>query len=147
MRWWPWGRRSRAEVGPALLDDGSLTALGSSFDPARADSAVLAELRTAGLDLDRALLVRHHLRLPGLEAVEEARRVLADDGYSVAAEPMPQATGWQVRASRAEQVSGLSLARERTRMAGLAQRLGGAASGWDLCGPREPSEPGTATGR
>lgn len=139
MRWWPWRRRSREDLGPPLADDGSLSVLGASFDPSRSDSAVVTELSEAGLDLERRLLVRHHLRLPGPDAVAEARRVLADEGYAVAAEPPPPAEQWQARASRAERVSGLSLARERTRMAGLAQRLGGDATGWDLCGPPPPS--------
>nr|WP_269205099.1 ribonuclease E inhibitor RraB [Motilibacter aurantiacus] len=79
------------------------------------------------------LLVRHHLTLPAPEAVEQARRLVAEEGYALAAER--DGAGWRARASRVEVPSGLVLSRERSRMAGLAQRLGGDVAGWDVCGP------------
>lgn len=135
MKWWPWRRRAAPAV-PDLVDDGTLAVLGESWDPARADSAVVAEMTGRGVDLDRPLLVRHHLRLPGPGAVAQAGQLLAPDGYRLGGDP----DAGVVRASRCQQVTGLSLAQERTRMAGLAARLGGDAEGWDVCGPA-PSGP------
>lgn len=109
--------------------DEGLVVLVEALDPARADSAVLAE---AALDLERPLLVRHHMvALPDATAVERARELLAQDGYElVAAGGAPLA----VDAVRTQLLSALSLSQERSRMAGLAQRLGGDVAGWDALG-------------
>ena len=113
--------------------------LGASWDPARSDVAALAELTAGGVDLAAPVLVRHHLLLPGAAAVGEAARLLADEGYRVGPDERPVAgvppAGLPVLAVRTEAVTGLGLAQERSRMAGLAQRLGGASTGWDLLGP------------
>lgn len=122
--------RRRPAPEPALVDDGTLVPVGESFDPARADSDVLTELAAAGVVVEgRQLMLRHVLRLPDAAAVDEAARVLAADGWAVG--PGPDGTTY---ADRAQQVTALELARERTRMAGLAQRLGGDAEGWRLLG-------------
>jgi hypothetical protein len=130
-------RRRRPAAAPAsYLDDGTLTVLVRAADPAVADSAVLA---AAGLDLSVPLLVRHHLLLPGDAAVTEAGRLLAQDGYRLSVvDPGPPV---QVRAWRTQLLTALSAAQERSRMAGLAQRLGGDVDGWDACGPG-PGTPG-----
>jgi hypothetical protein len=142
-----WWRRGRQQP-PSYDDDGTLPVVGGSSDPARADSAVVAEMAAAGVDLDRPVLVRHHLLLPDAGAVEEARRLLAPDGYAVRAQRGEPAAGWVVRASRTQILTGLSAAQERSRMAGLAQRLGGEATGWDACAPRAASTRGDGrTGR
>ena len=130
------GLRRQPQV--VLVDDGSLPVLGGSFDPARADSAVVSAMAGDGVDLSGPLLVRHHLRLPDEQAVGQARDIVAQDGYRVV--ELPAAEGWSVRASRMQPVTGLSLAQERSRMAALASRLGGDASGWDVCGPVEPGQ-------
>ncbi|MDI2126106.1 hypothetical protein [Yinghuangia seranimata] len=123
-------RRARPEPEAPLVDDGSLVVLGESFDPARADSAVLAELAAAGRPVEgRRLILRHVLRLPDAAAADEAARLLAPDGWTVAAGP-----DGVTHADRVQEVTALELARERTRMAGLAQRLGGDAEGWRLLG-------------
>ncbi len=131
--------RRRRDEGPPLADDGSLVVVGASWDPAAADSAVLARLAGAGLDLERPLLVRHHLRLPP-GALAEAARLLAQDGWALRADGAgegPAGDGGRVsaRASRAERVTGLGLAQQRSRMAGLAQRLDGDVDGWDVLAP------------
>lgn len=143
-----WLGRGRAPQGPALADDGSLALLAESYDLAAADSAVVAAMAERGVPLADPLLVRHHLLLPDELAVDEAARLLAPDGYALVVgaaegadhEPLP------VRASRAQLVTGLSLAQERSRMAGLAQRLGGDVVGYDVLGPQGPREPGAGTG-
>ena len=121
--------------------------LGASFDPARADSTAVAEMAARGVDLSRPMLVRHHLHLPDDDAVGRARELLAPDGYVLVRDPAdpsrpavgpsgrPGPAALAVRASRTQLVSGLSLAQERSRMAGLAQRLRGDVTGWDVCGP------------
>lgn len=130
---WPWRRRPAPL--PALVDDGTLRVVGGSFDPAASDSGVVAGLGAAGADLLRAHLVRHHLALPDAAAVERARALVAQEGYAVAGEPPAPGDRWRVRASRTELLDGRVLAQERSRMAGLAQRLGGTAEGWDACAP------------
>ncbi len=124
------GRFRKAQ--PTLLsydDDGVLPVLVMAPDAARADSAVLAEAVARGVDLEQRLLVRHHLVLPG-DAVEPARALLGQDGYQLTV-----ASDGQVRAWRTQVLTAMGAAQERSRMAGLAQRLGGDVLGWDACGP------------
>lgn len=116
-------RRGRREPSVAYTDDGSLTLLVTAFDAARADSDVLR-----GIDVSSPVLVRHHLVLPA-GAVEPARAVLAQDGYQLTVD------GTDVRAWRTQLLTVLSASQERSRMAGLAQRLGGDVRGWDALGP------------
>ena len=134
-------RRNRGRAPLELVDDGSLVLVGTADDPARADSAVLAEMAATGVDLDARLLLRHHLLLPDAEALAEARHLLAQDGYSVAAEPVDAGRPdgpLAVRATRTQVITALSAAQERSRMAGLAQRLGGDVRGWDALAPPPP---------
>jgi hypothetical protein len=99
----------------------------SAFDPARADSDVLRDV-----DLPGPVLVRHHLVLPAA-AVEEAAALLAQDGYRLTVD------GADVRAWRTQVLTPLSASQERSRMAGLAQRLGGDVRGWDALAPAKVS--------
>lgn len=123
-------RRRRVDAAPPLVDDGTLVVVGESFDPARADSAVLADLAEKDVRVEgRELILRHVLRLPDAAAAAEAARLLSPDGWTVA--PGPDGT---THADRQQKVTALELARERSRMAGLAQRLGGDAEGWRLLG-------------
>jgi len=113
--------------------DPSLVVLVEAFEAARADSAVLAEAAGRGVDLTRPLLLRHHLvGLPDEPAVARATELLAQDGYAVrlASSGAPLA----VHASRTQVLTALSASQERSRMAGLAQRLGGDVAGWDALG-------------
>jgi len=135
--------RLRRRPAPAAVvldpDDPSLVVLVEAFDPARADSAVLAEAAQRGVGLEQPLLVRHHLvALPDEDAVARAAALLGQDGYALSA-PQPGARGLTVRATRTQVLTALSASQERSRMAGLAQRLGGDVTGWDALGP-----PGTA---
>jgi hypothetical protein len=140
-------RRQRPDEGPRLTDDGSLSVVGSSFDPTRADSAVVGEMADEGVDLTRPLLLRHHLRLPDALAAEEARRIVATEGYLLIAEEEDGPGRWGagnpavdppllVRVSRPQQITGIAIAQERSRMVGLAQRLGGDVLGWDVLAAR-----------
>jgi hypothetical protein len=116
----------RREELPFDLDNPALTVVAEAFDPAEADSAVLA--RSPQLRADEKAVLRHHLVLPA-GAVARARELLAQDGWELrVVEPGDPV---RLHALRAQVVTALSCAQERSRMAGLAQRLGGDASGWD----------------
>jgi hypothetical protein len=126
--------RRRPKTTPvAYRDDDSVEVLITAADPAVADSAVLAA--AVGVDLSAPLLMRHHLTL-SVGAVEEARSLLGQDGYTLVVDGSGLVV--QVRASRTQLLTALSASQERSRMAGLAQRLGGDVAGWDACGPRQP---------
>ena len=130
-----------------MLDpaDPSLDVLIEAFDPARADSAVLAAAAERGVDLAQPLLVRHHLvALPDEAAVARAAELLAQDGYAVLAVEQGAPAAGTVRplavlATRTQVLTALSASQERSRMAGLAQRLGGDVTGWDALG--RPADP------
>lgn len=125
-------RRRRAPALPSYADDGTLPVLLESRDPAAADSFVLAQAAARGVDVERPLLVRHTLLLPDAGALGLAQELLAQDGYrtTVVADGPPL----QVLAWRTQVLTALSASQERSRMAGLAQRLGGDVGGWDACG-------------
>ena len=130
-------RRSPAPAA-SYVDDGSLAVRVRAPDAAVADSAVLAAAAHAGVDLRAPLLVRHHLvGLPDAAAVERAREVLAQDGYRLTVADGPP---YDVRAWRTQVLTALSASQERSRMAGLAQRLGGDVAGRDALGPAGPGE-------
>ena len=125
-------RRRAAPPEASYDDDGSLGVLLTAPDPAQADSAVLAQAAGRGVDLSQRLLVRHHLLLPDDTAVTRATELLAQDGYRVTVvEPGPPV---RLRAWRTQVLTAMSASQERSRMAGLAQRLGGDVQGYDVCG-------------
>ena len=130
-------RFRRRPPAPVVLDpdDPSLVVLVEAFDAARADSSVLAEAAERGVDLDQPLLVRHHLvALPDAAAVSRAAELLAQDGYALHVAPAgPPSIA--VLASRTQVLTAMSASQERSRMAGLAARLGGDVVGWDALGP------------
>lgn len=125
--------RRRKEPAAVVLDpaDPTLVVLVEAYDAARADSAVLAEAAARGVDVQQPLLVRHHLLgLPDEAAVARAAELLGQDGYAL----LPS-DGGAVLAYRTQVLTALSASQERSRMAGLAQRLGGDVGGWDALGP------------
>ena len=127
----------RSAPAPVVLDpdDPSLVLLVEAFDAARADSSVLADAAERGVALDRPLLLRHHLvALPDEAAVARAAELLGQDGYALSV-PQPGPRGLSVLATRTQVLTALSASQERSRMAGLAQRLGGDVTGWDALGP------------
>lgn len=139
---------ARRAPAPVVLDpaDPSLVVLVEAFEAARADSSVLAAAAERGVDLDQPLLVRHYLvALPDQAAIARATELLAQDGYAVSAVDERRAAGSSplaerprplaVLATRTQVLTALSASQERSRMAGLAQRLGGDVAGWDALGP------------
>ncbi len=125
--------RLRGDREPELLTGSpGLVVVVEAFDPAEADSAVLA--RSPRWRPDRPAVLRHHLVLPP-DQVEHASTVLAQDGYEL----RPSDRGPDhLEAVRVQLLDALHCSQERSRMAGLAQRLGGDAPGWDALQP----EPG-----
>jgi hypothetical protein len=108
-----------------------LSVVAEAFDIAEADSAVLAKSHL--WDEEKPAVLRHHLTLPA-DRVEEATRVLAQDGWELR---MVSESGGRASllALRVQRLDALHCAQERSRMAGLAQRLGGDSLGWDALQP------------
>ncbi|SDC49384.1 hypothetical protein SAMN05216174_102336 [Actinokineospora iranica] len=110
------------------LDDPSLTVVAASFDHAEAASAALA--RASAWRPTEPVVLRHYLTLPQ-DRLAEAAGLIAQDGYELR-ENTPEDGGFaRVFALRAQVLDALRCAQERSRMASLAQRLGGEATGWD----------------
>jgi hypothetical protein len=120
----------RSSSEPELsLDTPGLTVVAEAFDAAEADSAVLARshLWVAG----KPAVLRHHLTLPPAR-VAEAARILAQDGWELhTVSDQVRAGETRLHALRVQRLDALHCAQERSRMAGLAQRLGGDSLGWD----------------
>jgi hypothetical protein len=113
-----------------------LVVVAEAFDPAEADSAVLA--RSGDWVPERPAVLRQHLLLPA-ETVEQARSLLAQDGWELRDSNENAHDGrLAVHALRVQVLDALHCAQERSRMAGLAQRLGGDSLGWDALQPPEP---------
>lgn len=116
-----------------------------SFDDSEACSTALdrgAQGVPHWIEADDAVL-RHHLELPAA-AVEEALALAGQDGYTAALLPGPvtsrhSAAAGEVPLSlilqRVQRLDAMHCAQEKSRMASLAQRLGGNALGWDALQP------------
>lgn len=116
------GRRDEPSLS---IDDPALVVVVEVFDFAEADSAALA--RSPQWRADELAVLRHHVRIP-LDQVERARELLTPDGWVLVA-------GDISHISRVQKLDALHCAQERSRMASLAQRLGGEALGWDALQP------------
>ncbi|MEC3981733.1 hypothetical protein [Amycolatopsis sp. H20-H5] len=124
------------------LDTPGLKIVAEAFDPAQADSSVLAG--SPGWVTEAEAVLRHHLALPR-EKVTEAARILAQDDWELREAdecgPGSGETGLvTLHALRVQRLDALHCAQERSRMAGLAQRLGGDSLGWDALQPGAPPE-------
>ena len=130
------------------MDRDDLVVVATSFDPTEACSTVLARassLAPKWSPIEPAVL-RHHLVLPQVQ-VEETVAVAALDGYrSEVADQSPEATGAieslpaitdarRLVLKRVQVLDALHCSQEQSRMAGLAQRRGGVALGWDALQP------------
>ncbi|OZE76068.1 hypothetical protein CH305_19880 [Rhodococcus sp. 15-649-2-2] len=137
--------RSTAERLDPTRED--LVIVASCFDDAQACSAVLEDAArtppvwTAASDV----LLRHHLLLPAHE-VEDAAAVAAQDDYEVGpAAELSDIDGYRPHVDdgvplvlqRVQVLDALHCSQERSRMAGLAQRRGGAVLGWDALQPAQ----------
>ncbi|MCK0092935.1 hypothetical protein MWU77_19345 [Rhodococcus sp. F64268] len=140
-------RRLLARRVPERLDitRSDLAVVVESFDDSEACSTALdrgAQDAPHWAESDDAVL-RHHLELPA-EAVEEALALAGQDGYVAAAPPSPVSserpsedgvTRVSLILQRVQLLDAMHCAQEKSRMASLAQRLGGDARGWDALQP------------
>ncbi len=133
-----------------MLDpaDPSLVVVAVAGDDAEAASAVLERAAAGSPPWSPAApaLSRHHLRIPA-PAVDAVVSTAAQEGYRRGEAPDADAPGADapgaegppggeaVTLQRVEVLDPLHLAQERSRMAGLAQRAGGCAVGWDALQP------------
>lgn len=128
------GRREVEPLDPARED---LVLVVEGFDEVEACSTAL-ERSTTWVPGDQAVL-RHHLVLP-VEARSGAAATAAQDGYA------PIGTdgghGADLVLVRVQVLDALHCSQERSRMAGLAQRLDGHVLGWDALQPPVPGADG-----
>ena len=146
FRWLRDGAARRRGVGAALAPDAAgLVVVAACYDDVESCSAALE--RAAAVEprwsAQQQALVRHPLVVPAT-AVEEIRAIVAQEGYGlVAGEPaLPDALVGELATdavllfvARSELLDALHCSQERSRMAGLAQRHGGRALGWDALQP------------
>ncbi|MGW0175754.1 hypothetical protein ACWDUM_18190 [Rhodococcus sp. NPDC003322] len=140
-RWWHtlFGRRRTA---PLDRDRTDLVVVASSFDDAEACSTALdrGAATAPAWAAEEEVVLRHHLRLPA-EGVQRAAELAAQDGYTVSQTPPhpPEVSADDALVSvtlvRTQVLDALHCAQEKSRMAGLAQRAGGTAVGWDALQP------------
>lgn len=136
------GRGAGVAVSP---EGGGLVVVAAGYDDVESCSAALE--RAAGgdpaWDAGRQALLRHPMVVPA-SAVPEIEAVGAQEGYqAVAADPgVPASAVGAVGAdevllilARSQLLDALHCSQERSRMAGLAQRHGGRAVGWDALQP------------
>lgn len=135
-RWW---RRLRGR-GPVALDRtrSDLVVVVAGFDDAEACSTTLArgeDGQPPWRPSEEAVL-RHYVTLP-TAALDEAESIAAQDSYTLARINTASADTnlTHVRFERVQLLDALHCSQERSRMAGLAQRLGGEATGWDATQP------------
>ncbi|MFC0453451.1 ribonuclease E inhibitor RraB [Rhodococcus jostii] len=147
-----WLRRLFGSRQPAPLDQDrrDLVVVASSFDDVEACSTVLdrAAAEDPRWEADAEAVLRHHLRLPAAAAADAAS-IAAQDGYrpqdpdetpSSSSPDEADATVALVL-QRVQILDALHCSQERSRMAGLAQRLGGSVDGWDAMQPARESDP------
>lgn len=138
-------RRNSARKPVISIDDPDLRVVITAFDPAEAASSALE--RGLRWQPRQPAVLRHHLLLPA-SRIESARELLEPDQWRVRTEEATpeqgkrQAEGVEVSASRIQHLDALHCSQESSRMAGLAQRLGGTALGWDALQPGESAEDG-----
>ena len=138
-------RRNSARKPVISIDDPDLRVVITAFDPAEAASSALE--RGLRWQPRQPAVLRHHLLLPA-SRIESARELLEPDQWRVRTEETASeqgkrhAEGIEVSASRIQHLDALHCSQESSRMAGLAQRLGGTALGWDALQPGGSAEDG-----
>ena len=144
-----WLRRLFGSRKQAPLDQDrpDLVVVASSFDDVEACSTALgrAAAEDPRWDADAEAVLRHHLRLPAA-SVADAVSIAAQDGYRLLdpdrqASPAEDGATVELVLQRVQVLDALHCSQERSRMAGLAQRLGGSVDGWDATQPARESDP------
>ena len=121
-------RGAVAQLDPTRAD---LVVVVHGFDEVEACSVALA--RADGWQPAEQAVLRHHLTVPA-DAVDDAIAIAAQDGYT-AATPTGDRPAGELVLRRVQVLDALHCSQERSRMAGLAQRLGGSVRGWDALQP------------
>lgn len=142
-RFFRWFGKSRKP--PVIsVDDPHLSVVVRAFDETAAASAVLDAAQS--WEPDEPAVLRHHLRLPIAE-IDTARELLESDGWALRTEEDASDQGNHGKmminavALRVQELDALHCSQESSRMAGLAQRLGGTSLGWDALQQRSgPSQ-------
>lgn len=129
-----WGHPAPEPLDPDLPE---LVVVVHAFDEVEACSAALE--RSRGWVADSPAVLRHHLALP-TAALGQAVSTAGQDGYVASART--DGTGAALVLQRVQVLDALHCSQERSRMVGLAQRLGGHVLGWDALQP-----PGVDGGR
>ncbi len=154
FRWLRVGLARDSGTGPEVSPDAEgLVVVASGYDDAESCSAALE--RAAAVEprwsAHQQALVRHPLVVPAM-AAEEIRVIVAQEGYGLVAGEPSLADGLVgelaadevlLFVARSEMLDVLHCSQERSRMAGLAQRHGGRALGWDALQP----DPGAGPAR
>ncbi|WP_305091725.1 hypothetical protein [Prescottella sp. R16] len=121
----------------------------SGFDDVESCSSALERgaAGTPGWTADAEAVLRHHLQVPPA-AVGEVIAIAAQDGYVPVADPGDDTDDAgdagttdgtvRLRLERVQVLDALHCSQERSRMAGLAQRHGGTAIGWEGLQPPVP---------
>lgn len=138
------GRKS----APLDGDRGDLVVVAASYDDAEGCGAALE--RAASVEpvwiADAEAVLRHHLRLPA-SVVSQAVSIAAQEGYGpenadpVAEDDRDPGAPIELVLRRVQILDALHCSQERSRMAGLAQRLGGHLAGWDALQPARNADP------
>ncbi|WP_342659395.1 hypothetical protein Rruber_02574 [Rhodococcus ruber] len=136
---WSRVRRVFSRRRPEPLDPSrpDLVVVVSSFDDVEACSTALerGSASEPAWSPEAEAVLRHHLELPA-DSVERAIALCGQDGYAPAQPARPAGTGLEaVLLQRVQVLDALHCSQERSRMASLAQRLGGTALGWDALQP------------
>ena len=145
-RFFRWFGKSRKP--PVIsVDDPHLAVVVRAFDETAAASAVLDAAQS--WEPDEPAVLRHHIRLPTAE-IDTARGLLESDGWTLRTEDDATDQGNHGQkmisavALRVQKLDALHCSQESSRMAGLAQRLGGTSLGWDalqqLSGPAQVTD-------
>lgn len=139
-------RRNSTKRPLISIDDPDLRVVVTAFDATEAASAALD--RGARWRPEQPAVLRHHLLLP-TSRIDSARELLEPDQWRVRTDDThpeqrkQQDEGVPVSASRIQHLDALHCSQESARMAGLAQRLGGTALGWEALQPSTPADPTT----
>lgn len=152
--WWRrlFGAAPVSELDPTRPD---LVVVVASYDDAEACSTALdrASSEAPRWMPDEAALLRHHLMLPP-DRLDDAIAVASQDGYvagpdearsdvrhpnvgeqGIGCEAKPLTLQMPLTLQRVQLLDALHCSQERSRMAGLAQRLDGMVMGWDALQP------------
>lgn len=130
---WIGGILSRRSPAPLDRTRSDLVVVVSGFDDVEACSTTLERGASTepAWSPDADAVLRHHLRLPS-ERVQEAVDLAGQDDYVLSGAPVVGDDGVATfLLERVQVLDALHCSQERSRMAGLAQRLGGTALGWE----------------